>query len=451
MGARSLWALCGLWAAGRLLGVLDWSGPGALSALADLGWLTALLIYIVWVSWQQRTSRLLGFALWLGLLAACVAAAKGAALAERVDLASTSVQLAGFGYFGLLGLALARITVPVTNRILDSTQKTAPFRPNPGRFNLAPGLILVAMAGEVAGLSTAVSGFLLVAAGAAFMDRVGEHFVGRLAVRSEILMLAGAAALAGTGLMMTGAARLGAPWPPGTGLHVALMGGLGLGFFAVFCIAGLLQSGRPLGVPATPRLAALLIPLAVGLRVAPDLGVPVPGPVHSLVVVPWGAAFLLWLYSNQLKRLPLVGNLVIAALSGLAVWTVSLHFPQNHLLVYTYAIFAFAISLLREIVKDMEDMQGDESFGCKTLPILLGIRYTKFFLYFLSALFIFLLFFMAGLIGNQTLINYFLILVIPITYFIFRLVYADTKKEFTYLSAYCKVLMLSGILSMLFF
>jgi len=183
-----------------------------------------------------------------------------------------------------------------------------------------------------------------------------------------------------------------------------------------------------------------LLGVAIGFYLSPKIGL-----INLL------AAFMLWLYSNQLKRLPLVGNLVIALLSGLAVWAVSIHFSQNHLLVYTYAIFAFAISLLREIIKDMEDMQGDKSFGCKTLPILLGIRYTKFFLYFLSALFIFLLFFIAGLIGNQTLTNYFLILVIPITYFIFRLVYADTKKEFAYLSTYCKVLMLSGILSMVFF
>ncbi|WPP48489.1 geranylgeranylglycerol-phosphate geranylgeranyltransferase [Catalinimonas niigatensis] len=163
------------------------------------------------------------------------------------------------------------------------------------------------------------------------------------------------------------------------------------------------------------------------------------------------AAFLLWLYSNQLKRLPLIGNLAIAVLSGLAVWVVSIYFPQNQLLVYTYAVFAFAISLVREIIKDIEDMQGDESFGCKTLPILLGVRYTKMFLYFLSALFIFLLFFMSGILGNETLITYFLILTIPITYFIVRLVYADTKKKFGFLSDFCKLLMLSGILSMTFF
>ncbi len=168
-------------------------------------------------------------------------------------------------------------------------------------------------------------------------------------------------------------------------------------------------------------------------------------------VINFLSAFLLWWYSNQLKRLPLVGNLVIAALSGLAVWVVSIYFPQNQLLVYTYAIFAFAISLLREIIKDIEDMQGDESFGCKTLPILLGVRYTKLFLYFLSALFIFLLFFMSGMLGNKILITYFLVLTIPIAYFIVRLVYADTRKDFGFLSNFCKLLMLSGILSMIFF
>ncbi|MFP4090590.1 MAG: geranylgeranylglycerol-phosphate geranylgeranyltransferase, partial [Cyclobacteriaceae bacterium] len=167
-------------------------------------------------------------------------------------------------------------------------------------------------------------------------------------------------------------------------------------------------------------------------------------------LVNFSAAFLLWLYSNQLKRLPLIGNVTIAFLSGLSVWVIGLYYPQQELLVFTYAVFAFGISLVREIIKDIEDMQGDETSGCKTLPIILGVRYTKFFLYFLSALFIFLLFFMSGMIGNQQLIYFFLLLIIPIAYFITRLVYADTKREFSFLSNFCKLIMLSGILSMIF-
>ncbi len=163
------------------------------------------------------------------------------------------------------------------------------------------------------------------------------------------------------------------------------------------------------------------------------------------------AAFLLWWYSNRLKRYPLVGNVSIALLSGLAIAVIGLYYRQEQFLVFTYALFAFSISLVREIIKDMEDVRGDETFGCRTLPIVWGISRTKSLLYGLSAFFIFLLFFMSGTLGNRPLTIYFLVLIVPLSYFITRLVYADTKRDFTYLSNFCKLLMLGGILSMAFF
>ncbi len=193
--------------------------------------------------------------------------------------------------------ARGAITVPVTNLVLDPSERTSPYRPHPGRQNLAPGLVLLAMAGDVAGLSPAVSAYLLLAAGAAFMDRVAEAFIGRAALRAEILMLAGSSLLAGVGLMMVGAARLDAPWSEVSGLHVALMGGLGLGVMAVFCIAGLLHSGRSLSVPGLARLGAVIMVLSVALRVLPDLGVDLPGPLHSVAALTWGAGLLLWLWA----------------------------------------------------------------------------------------------------------------------------------------------------------
>ena len=168
-------------------------------------------------------------------------------------------------------------------------------------------------------------------------------------------------------------------------------------------------------------------------------------------IIHLSAAFLLWWYSNRLKRYPFIGNFSIAALSGLAIAVIGLYYQQQQFLVFTYALFAFSISLLREIIKDMEDQPGDETFGCQTLPIIWGISRTKTLLYVLSGFFIFLLFFLSGTLGNRTLIIYFLLLIIPIAYFITKLVYADTKRDFAYLSDFCKLLMLSGILSMAFF
>jgi 4-hydroxybenzoate polyprenyltransferase len=165
----------------------------------------------------------------------------------------------------------------------------------------------------------------------------------------------------------------------------------------------------------------------------------------------FASAFMLWLYSNQLKRMPFIGNFIVAILTGLSISIITLYFGQKPVLVHTYALFAFSISLIREIIKDMEDWQGDANFGCKTLPIVLGIRKTKFLLYILISLFYFLIFYMTQFLENDVLYFYFSGLTLFVIYFIHRLRYADTVKHFGFLSNFCKVIMLSGILSMLFF
>jgi 4-hydroxybenzoate polyprenyltransferase len=163
------------------------------------------------------------------------------------------------------------------------------------------------------------------------------------------------------------------------------------------------------------------------------------------------ASFLLWIYSNRLKQMPLAGNLVIAFLTGLTFFMLWVYYQQSMYLLFNYAIFAFAITLIREVIKDMEDMKGDEKFGSRTLPIIWGIRKTKFFLYTLILFSGILFFFLAGRLNNPVLNNFFLILIIPAIYLIYLLFRADTQKKFNRLSLYCKLIMLAGIYSMTFF
>lgn len=294
---RQLYALAGLWVAGRLVGFWGADAIGLIGALADVGWMSLLIIYVVHISWLKRTDRLLAFLFWLGELLACLIAVRYGFFIEDTALAQWMLHCAGFVFLGLLGVALARITVPVTNQVLDPTEETSPFRPHPGRIALAPGLVAIMLAGEIAGLSPQVTGFLAIAAGAAFLDRAGEAFIGREAFRTEITALAGSAILAGAGLILLGAARLGAPLAEGTALHVTLMGGLGMSVLMVLSIAGLLHSGHRLGFPPATRAAFVLLVAAVALRVLPDLGLlpQLPGPLHAGTAVLWAAAFLLWL------------------------------------------------------------------------------------------------------------------------------------------------------------
>ena len=140
------------------------------------------------------------------------------------------------------------------------------------------------------------------------------------------------------------------------------------------------------------------------------------------------------LYSNQLKRLPLVGNIAVALLSAVSVAVVALQFPQNAYLVFVFAVFAFFITLIREIVKDMEDVRGDATFGCRTLPIVLGIRRTKNIIYAFFGIFMAIL--LSTYLTFPTRFAFYLYIVeIPLLfYFVYKLYYADTKRTFHFLS-----------------
>lgn len=162
------------------------------------------------------------------------------------------------------------------------------------------------------------------------------------------------------------------------------------------------------------------------------------------------SVFLLWLYSNNLKRLPLIGNLVVSLLTGLSIFLLSFLYEQYLPLVMTYSLFAFFMTLIREIVKDMEDMKGDTTFGCRTLPIVWGIRKTKSFLYGTILVFSFLVLWLDYQQLKLSWIYFIPLLFVPMSILFYRLLKADTKKEFFQLSQLCKIIMLLGICSMIF-
>ncbi len=162
------------------------------------------------------------------------------------------------------------------------------------------------------------------------------------------------------------------------------------------------------------------------------------------------SVFLLWLYSNNLKRLPFVGNLTVAILTGAAIYVVDILYRTNNPMIIIYAIFAFFMTLVREIIKDMEDLKGDNTFGCKTLPIVWGIRRTKTIIYVILTIFSAAVIVLNQLYEALPFRYYFFFLFVPLTWLLYRLLRADMKKDFTWLSTFCKVIMLLGILSMSF-
>ena len=167
--------------------------------------------------------------------------------------------------------------------------------------------------------------------------------------------------------------------------------------------------------------------------------------IFTIIVL---TTMLMWFYANQLKRTALIGNLLISVLTGLSVYMPVFLFGTGQKTLLLYAFFAFFISLIREIIKDMEDMKGDEEFGCKTLPIIWGIRKTKIVMYAVSFLFVSSIS-MILIHTELTIQLYFLIFPAPLFFWLLiKLSKADTSTQFLKLSFLCKCIMVAGVISM---
>ena len=189
-----------------------------------------------------------------------------------------------------------------------------------------------------------------------------------------------------------------------------------------------------------------------------------------LVIANLASIVLLWLYSTNLKRQLLVGNILISLLTA---WTIGIlyfsKYPFNiskffnanahevrfFRLTIVYMSFAFIISLIREVIKDMEDVEGDRKYGCRTMPIVWGMNASKVFV----AVWIIVL--VAALLILQIYVLQFgwwmsalyclVFIVAPLIWILLKLFKARQAADFHRLSTAVKLVMLTGILSMLFF
>ncbi|MCW3463647.1 geranylgeranylglycerol-phosphate geranylgeranyltransferase [Chitinophaga nivalis] len=181
-------------------------------------------------------------------------------------------------------------------------------------------------------------------------------------------------------------------------------------------------------------------------------------------------SLLLWFYSTSYKRQVLVGNVIISLLTALSVVVVGFYEKQIYesfaaimsdtgrkliQIIGVYALFAFVISMIREIVKDLEDMMGDSKDGCRTLPIAWGVLAAKRLcniLLLVLLVTILLVEIKVATFGWYAAIVYLVLLVqLPCIYVYMQLKKAHLPEHYHKVSSLVKVVMLTGILSMIFF
>jgi 4-hydroxybenzoate polyprenyltransferase len=176
---------------------------------------------------------------------------------------------------------------------------------------------------------------------------------------------------------------------------------------------------------------------------------------------------LLFIYSIVLKRKPLSGNIVIALLTAWTVLVVT--FSETNVLfaegsalplskitrlTFLYAGFAFILALVREVIKDMEDVNGDSRYGCRTFPILFGLNAARIFvavwLVVLLALLAIMTIYILQFGWWLSALYCILLLILPAIKLFKNLFKSRDGKDFHAMSSLVKWIMLAGILTMLF-
>ena len=177
----------------------------------------------------------------------------------------------------------------------------------------------------------------------------------------------------------------------------------------------------------------------------------------------------LWFYSTTFKKKLLIGNVIISLLTAWVVLVItvaeykinqevaahSVVIPRLLKVSFLYAGFAFIISLVREVVKDMQDIEGDLRYHCQTMPIVWGIPVSK----------VFAGVWLAVLIAGVAIIQFYvlqfgwwlsaiycvLLIIVPLLWILDKLYKARVTSDFSRLSGAIKLVMFTGILSMAFF
>lgn len=174
-------------------------------------------------------------------------------------------------------------------------------------------------------------------------------------------------------------------------------------------------------------------------------------------------AATLYLYASSLKQMMIIGNVVVALLLSFSVIIIGIFdlYPatvienQQQMKVFfsillDYAIFAFMINILREMIKDIQDMDGDYNQGMNTLPIAIGKLRTCKIIFILSIIpiLVILLYINKYLLDLLWVTIYLLLFVCgPLILFTVKMLKAHTKKEFYFLSLLLKWILFFGILS----
>ncbi|MGG5576477.1 geranylgeranylglycerol-phosphate geranylgeranyltransferase [Myroides sp. C15-4] len=157
--------------------------------------------------------------------------------------------------------------------------------------------------------------------------------------------------------------------------------------------------------------------------------------------------FLLWFYSHKLKKYPIIGNLLASLLAILPFFAILMYFQSFHASIFIHAFFLYLIMLIREIMKDLENIKGDFANNYQTIPVRFGERMAKEVITAVFALALIPIYLMTVRYDVGYMIYYFYFSIVILLFFLVKLWKSETTQEYHQLHFLLKLLLLLGVLS----
>lgn len=173
-------------------------------------------------------------------------------------------------------------------------------------------------------------------------------------------------------------------------------------------------------------------------------------------LVSWRAAlffaiyiFLIWLYSHKLKKYPLTGLFSASILSILPFFAIFIYYKNFSDIIFTHAAFLFFVLMIRELLKDLENIKGDIVQNYQTIPVKYGEHFTKLLITLLILLTMNPIYFLLDYPEVGMMKYYFYFVGIVFVLFLIFLWKASTRKDYMILHNVIKLIIVIGVLSLM--
>ncbi|MBK5192874.1 MAG: geranylgeranylglycerol-phosphate geranylgeranyltransferase [Flavobacteriaceae bacterium] len=159
--------------------------------------------------------------------------------------------------------------------------------------------------------------------------------------------------------------------------------------------------------------------------------------------------FMIWLYSHRLKKILFLGNLVASILTMTPFFVIFVYYKNFETVIFIHATFLYLMIVMRELVKDLENLKGDLVLNYKTIPVVYGEKWSKFFLSVLTVLAIIPIMLLTTKFDTGLMDYYFYISLLLLIFFLLFLYFSTAKWQYLLLHNILKLIIVAGVFSIL--